>query len=56
MMYVDISSNHEVHLMGMTFEDARLLASMIRGAGILERRAFHRVLHQLEQPIDKLMK
>ena len=56
MMYVEITRDYEVNLMGMTWEEAVQLKTMIEGAGLEERRTFNGVLRQLKQPIDKLMK
>lgn len=56
MMYVEMTRDYEVNLMGMTWEEAVQLKTMIEGAGLEERRTFNGVLRQLEQPIDKLMK
>ena len=39
----------EVNLMGMTPEEACQLATMIRGAGLVERRTFNTVLRQLHE-------
>lgn len=55
-MYVEITRNLEVNLMGMDFIEAEELRKMIRGAGLEQRRTFNRVLQQLEKPIDELMK
>lgn len=56
MMYVEMDSNLEVNLMGMSWEEAVALKVMIEGAGLQERRMFNGVLQQLKQPWDKLMK
>ena len=56
MMYVDVTRDHEVNLMGMTQVEAAGLAAMIECANLPERRTFNHVLRQLKQPIDKLMK
>lgn len=56
MMYVELTKDLEVNLMGMTVEEAVILKEMIEGAGLIGRRTFNGVLHQLKQPIDKLMK
>jgi hypothetical protein len=56
MMYVEMTRDYEVNLMGMTWEEAVQLKTMIEGAGLEERRTFNGVLRQLNQPIDKLMK
>ena len=56
-MYVEITKDFEVNLMGMDFEEACMLASMIRGAGLEERRTFNGVLQQISREgIDKLRK
>ena len=47
MMYVDITSDGQVNLMGMTQEEAAGLAAMIEGANLPERRTFNHVLRQL---------
>lgn len=56
MMYVEMTRDYEVNLMGMTMEEACSLQAMIEGAGLQERRTFNGVLQQLKQPVDKLMK
>ena len=56
MMYVEMTRDFEVNLMGMSFEEAAVLKDMIEGAGLKERRTFNGVLQQLKQPIDKLMR
>ena len=56
MMYVEITKDLEVNLMGMSWEEAVALQHLIEGAGLGERRLFYGVLQQLKQPIDKLMK
>ena len=56
MMYVEMTRDYEVNLMGMTWEEAVQLKTMIERAGLEERRTFNGVLRQLKQPIDKLMK
>lgn len=56
MMYVEMTRDLEVNLMGMSCEEAVALKNMIEGAGLEERRTFNGVLCQLKQPIDKLMK
>lgn len=56
MMYVEMTKDLEVNLMGMTIEEAVSLKTMIESAGQEERRTFNDVLRQLKQPIDKLMK
>ena len=56
MMYVDVTRDHEVNLMGMTQVEAAGLAAMIECANLPERRTFNHVLRQLKQHIDKLMK
>lgn len=55
-MYVEMTKDFEVNLMGMSWEEAVALLRMIEGAGQLERRMFNGVLQQLKQPVDKLMK
>ncbi len=55
-MYVEMTKDLEVNLMGMTWEEASALAHMIKGAGLEERRTFNKILRQLEGPFDKLMK
>ena len=54
-MYVEMTRDLEVNLMGMSWEEAVALKTMIEGAGLLERRTFGPVLRQLKQPVDKLM-
>jgi hypothetical protein len=56
MMYVEMTKDIEVNLMGMTWEEAVALLNMIEGAGLQERRMFNGVLQQLKQPFNKLMK
>lgn len=56
MMYVEMTKDLEVNLMGMSWEEAIALQRMIEGAGLQERRMFNGVLQQLKQPVDKLMK
>jgi len=56
MMYVEMTRNLEVNLMGMSWEEAVALQHAIEGAGLEERRTFNDVLRQLKQPIDELMK
>ena len=56
MMYVEMTKDLEVNLMGMSWEEAIALHNMIEGAGLRERRLFNDVLQQLKQPVDKLMK
>lgn len=56
MMYVEMTKDLEVNLMGMSCEEAVALLRMIEGAGLQERRMFNGVLQQLKLPIDKLMK
>lgn len=56
MMYLEMTKDLEVNLMGMTWEEAVQLMTMIEGAVLEERRTFNGVLRQLKQPIDKLMK
>ena len=48
-MYIDVDSCGFVSLMQMNMEEAAALASMIRGAGLIERRTFNGVLKQLEK-------
>ena len=55
-MYVEMTKDLEVNLMGMSWEEAIALQRMIEGAGLQERRMFNGVLQQLKQPVDKLMK
>lgn len=55
-MYVEMTKDLEVNLMGMTWEEAVALQHMIEGAGLKEHRMFNGVLQQLKQPFDKLMK
>lgn len=55
-MYVEMTRDLEVNLMGMTWEEAVDLQHMIEGAGLEQRRTFSRVLQQLKQPFDKLMR
>lgn len=56
MMYVEMTKDLDVNLMGMSWEEAIALQNMIEGAGLRERRLFNGVLQQLRQPFDKLMK
>lgn len=56
MMYVEMTKDLDVNLMGMSWEEAVALQRMIEGAGLQERRMFNGVLQQLKQPWDKLMK
>lgn len=56
MMYVEKTKDLEVNLMGMSWEEAVQLQTMIEGAGLEQRRTFNDVLRQLKQPFDKLMK
>jgi len=56
MMYVEMTKDLEVNLMGMSWEEAIALLRMIEGARLQERRMFDGVLQQLKQPVDKLMK
>ena len=56
MMYVEMTRDLEVNLMGMTMEEAVGLQRMIECAPLPERRMFCDVLRQLKQPIDRLMK
>ena len=55
-MYVEMTKDLDVNLMGMSWEEAVALQQMIEGAGLQERRMFNGVLQQLKQPWDKLMK
>ena len=55
-MYVEMTKDLKVNLMGMSREEAVALQRMIEGSGLCERRIFNGVLHQLKQPFDKLMK
>lgn len=55
-MYVELTKDLEVNLMGMTIDEATGLQKMIEGASLPERRVFNGVLQQLKQPFDKLMK
>jgi hypothetical protein len=48
-MYIEITKDSEVNLMGMDLSEAKHLASMIRSACLMERRAFNKVLGQLEK-------
>lgn len=48
-MYIDVDSCGFVSLMIMNKAEAAALASMIRGAGLEERRCFNNVLQQLEK-------
>ena len=54
-MYVEMTKDHEVNLMGMSIEEAVALQQMIEWACLPERRVFNGVLQQLKQPFDKLM-
>ncbi len=54
-MKVKITRNLEVNLMGMSFEEATALQTMIERAGLEQRRVFHDVLRQLKLPFDQLM-
>ena len=56
MMYVEMTKDLEVNLMGMSCKEAVALIQMIEGAGLQERRMFNGVLQQLKQPVYKLMK
>ena len=47
MMYVEKTKDLEVNLMGMSWEEAIALKTVIEGAGFHERHMFNRVLHQL---------
>lgn len=55
-MYVEMTKELKVNLMGMSWEEAVALQRMIEGAGLQERRMFNGVLQQLRQPVEKLMK
>lgn len=55
MMKVEITRNLEVNLLGMSFEEATALQTMIEQAGLGQRRVFHDVLRQLKLPFDQLM-
>ena len=55
-MYVEMTRDKEVNLMGMTVEESAGLQKMIEGASLPERRMFNGVLRQLKQPFDKQMK
>ncbi len=48
-MYIDIDSCGFVTLAQMNTAEAEALATMIRGAGMEERRCFNNVLQQLEK-------
>ena len=48
-MYVDVDCCGFVSLMNMDITETAALASMIRGAGLRERRTFTNVLQQLEK-------
>ncbi len=48
-MYIDVDSCGFVSLMNMDTAEATALASMIRGAGLEERRRYNSVLQQLEK-------
>lgn len=48
-MYVDVDSCGFVSLMQMNTAETAALASMIRGAGLEERRTFDSALRQLEK-------
>ncbi len=56
MMYVEMTKDLEVNLMGMSWEEAVALQQMIEGAGLKERRMFNGVLQQLKSPFDKLIR
>ena len=56
MMYVEMTRDLEVNLMGMTMEEAVGLQRMIEGAPLPERRMFGAVLRQLKQPLGRLLK
>lgn len=55
MMKVEITRNLEVNLLGMSFEEATALQTMIEQAGLEQRRVFNDVLRQLKLPFDQLM-
>lgn len=48
-MYIDVDSCGLVSLMQMNMEETEALATVIRGAGLSERRIFNNVLRQLEE-------
>ena len=48
-MYIDVDSCGFVSLMQMNTEEIEALATMIRSAGLNERRTFNNVLQQLEK-------
>lgn len=54
-MKVEITRNLEVNLLGMSFEEATALQTMIEQAGLEQRRVFNDVLRQLKLPFDQLM-
>lgn len=55
MMKVEITRNLEENLLGMSFEEATALQTMIEQAGLEQRRVFNDVLRQLKLPFDQLM-
>lgn len=48
-MYVEMTRDLEVNLMGMTVEEAAGLQRMIEGASLEERRQFNRIPRKLKQ-------
>ena len=54
-MKVEITRNLEENLLGMSFEEATALQTMIEQAGLEQRRVFNDVLRQLKLPFDQLM-
>lgn len=54
MMYVEMTKDLEVNLMGMSIEEAVSLQHMIEGAGLEERRTFNDVLRQLKKHLINL--
>lgn len=55
-MYVEMTKNLKVNLMGMSWEEAVALQRIIEDSGLCERRIFNGVLQQLKQSFYKLMK
>lgn len=47
MMYVDVTREGQVNLMGMSAMDAHDLMCMIKGSDLTHRRTFNSVLQQL---------